>query len=186
MKTRWFWYIVATVAVVVLWTMFLYAPEKNRQNMTAARVAEAQAQLADFQNTTNQLPLLLKARDQLNTTLQELNSKLYAKHELIRLFDLLKADAADNGVRLQEISPSVTELLNANSAQRTDSLPQFLNMTLRLSGDYLSFGRYVESLERASYFHGINRCHIASGDKNTPAVFVVGVSTLLAGMPEER
>ncbi|HVP07492.1 MAG TPA: hypothetical protein VMS71_06585 [Candidatus Acidoferrum sp.] len=186
MKARWLMYSCLSVATVVLWAVFLYMPEKNHQNMTAARVAEAQAQLADFQNTTNQLPLLLKAREQMDTSLQELNSKLYAKHELIRLFDQLKSDAADHDLRLQEISPSVTELLNTNSAPRSDSVPQFLNIILRMSGDYLSFGRYVEWLEHAGYFHGINRCHIASGDKNTPAVFVVGVSALLAGVPEDK
>ncbi len=186
MKARWPWYSGMSIVVVVLWLMFLYVPEKNRQRLTAAQIAEAQAQLTDFQNTTNQLPLLLKAREQLDTTLQELNSKLYAKRDLIRLFDQLKTDAAFHNLRLQEISPSVAELLNANNAARGDSVPQFLNITLRMSGDYLSFGHYIEWLEHAGYFHGFNRCHAAAGDKNAPAVFVVGVSALLAGMPENK
>lgn len=180
MRARWPLYLTAGALLAALWIIAVGLPLARERRDIGSKVSAAETQLNDFRNTIGQLPAVLQARQKLESRLREFNSSLYAKQDVLKLFDRIREDAATNHLSVVEISPSVSELLALNRELTESSEPQFLNIGLRLKGDYLSFGTFVEALERTTYFRGVNWCQIVAGpDRNSPTMFTIGFKALL-------
>ena len=137
-----------------------------------SQLADQKAQLNDFNNTLNQLPVAVQTHKDLQRKLDEENSKLYAKGDLLRLFADLRSKAGSYHLHLVEISPPVSELLALNRSLPDSTAPQFLNMTVGLTGDYLDLGQFVTDLEQSPYFRGVNNCSI-NGSATTPGTLQI-------------
>jgi hypothetical protein len=185
MKARWPMYIAAAPVMIAASTVFVLLPAVKERDDTLREINECQVQLTDFSLTTSQLPGILLAQQALDSSVHEFDSRLYAKEDILRLFGRLNDDAASHGLELTEISPSVAELLALKRDLSSIGDPQYLNLTLRITGDYLSFGMYIESLEAAPYFRGVNFCRISvAPDRSTPTSYTVGFKALLGRLQE--
>ena len=95
------------------------------------------------------------------------------------MLDKLDQEARANNLEILDITPPVSELLELNRITRPDE-PLFLNITLTIAGNYVGFGKYMNNLEKAPFFRGVNSCHISGLPEEDPQLsLVVGFKTLL-------
>lgn len=172
-------------AVIVLvlaggWFFAMYEPYRRQQAETRGRAAEARRQLAQYGRFMAELPTILAARKELEARKLDLNSHLYARNELIMLFEHLEQDAAQYGLRVEEITPPIEELLELNRAGLKSNGPRFLNIDVRLTGPFAGLGKFVQQLESERHFSTVRRCLItSSGDRRTNPQMLIGFTTLL-------
>jgi Tfp pilus assembly protein PilO len=173
-------YLGAGVAILCIWQFLVHEYLSRDHALVLEQTTEAEAQLADFRMTVAQLPDFLARSKSLEASMLDLQSSLYAKGDILRLLGKIDDQARAHGLKINEITPPVGELLALNSAANNPSEPQFLNITLRLEGDYVGFGKFVTDLEQAKYFRGINACRInGSPSQNVKIDFSVGFRALL-------
>lgn len=166
--------------VVCLWFFFGFAPMKVESSRIQIRIEQAHAQLIDFQTTMDELPKYLKTSRDLEEFRSRLNSSLYAKTDILALLDHLRKEAKSKGLTITEITPPISELLALNRATLSSDEPQFLNLSLKIKGEFVQFGKYVELLEDAAYFRGVNFCFVSgSTDPTVGVTYTIGFRALL-------
>lgn len=152
-------YIIAAAILSVGWYFLLSAPIAARFQKTQQDLLKAQSELQDFNRTIKDFPSYLKTQHQLEQFRLKLNSHLYAKDDILDLLHQISIEAENRNLKVVEISPPIDELLMLNTVS-TESQAEFINITLRLEGPFVSFGRFVEYVETAEFFRGIDRCEI--------------------------
>lgn len=179
-------YFGVTLAFVLVWYFLFIAPMSKEKAELNSRLESAQSQLADFSATLAELENFLKLQEQLKNERVSLDSRLYAKEDIIRLFDQLKDQANQRNLAITEITPPVEELIRLNETVPDSTKPQFLTIGLRIEGAYTEFGRFVGDIEKAAYFRGINRCQISSGRKDFEKVAYSVTFKALLGRSGEK
>lgn len=173
-------------ALGCLWFFGAYVPYHKAQKQKISQIAEAQKQLLDFQQTISELPRFIERHKNLLTMRKDLDSKLYTKKDVLKLFARLREEADRKGVEVTEITPPIEELLYLNTIIPDSSQPQFLNIGLKVEGDFINFGKYIQVVEGAEYFQGINGCRIFShGDDNSKVSILFDFKALLGSFREE-
>ena len=153
-------FVCASLGLVVLWYFLVLLPMAAKSEAVSKAIVEVEKQLEDYNRTCKELPSFLEANENLEALRSELNSSLYAKGDILELFQQISRDAVDHNLILVEISPPVSELLELNRRTPIDNEPQFLNVSLDLRGRYVNFGRFVVHLESQPYFRSINGCAV--------------------------
>jgi Tfp pilus assembly protein PilO len=178
-KSRVYHMTAATVGLAALWYAFLYLPAERGHRDLEQQLSQVRAQMADFNATVAQLPSYMKAQTDVQAKLEAMNSHLYAKTDVLRLLDRLKADAAAYRLRVVEVTPPVAELLELSRSVATSDEPQFLNVSIRLTGNYQAFGEYCRNLEQAPFFRGVTACHIGTPPDEGPLEYGLTFRALL-------
>jgi hypothetical protein len=153
-------YTAGVLAMLAVWYFAVYTPTTRSLTSGSDEVANALHQLADYNRTVRELPGFLTADEKLAADRRQLNSSLYAKNDIMDLFRQLTTDAQDHSLKLVQITPPVSELLELNRQASTDNAPLFLNLTLDFQGRYVDFGRFIGDLELKPYFRSIRTCVI--------------------------
>lgn len=148
----------------VLWCFLIYQPVTRQTETYRQRLAEADQQLADFEQTILDLPRYLDTRKRLERFRESLNSRLYAKGDILQLFGRLNMEAEQRALNVVEITPPLAELMELNRSGSGAPNPEFINITLEMEGGFIDFARYVRYVEQADFCHGLNLCEIASDD----------------------
>ncbi len=180
MKSRPMIYLFAVLALVVGWSLLLAVPEyrKARSEQLAAQLSRQR--LNDIQQLVIRVPAVLEAQRRVSQEQLDLNSRLYARGQVLHLFEDLSAAATHYRLKVEEITPPVEELLALNRNRANSDQPQFINMTVRLTGGYVNFGEFVQALEQAEFFRGVNRCLVTgSPDGRAPLQMTVGFKALV-------
>jgi len=151
---------VLALTLIGLWLFLLYTPLHKEQAAIVTQIEEARQQLDDFKTIMNKLPGFLKIRKKLEAERSVLRSKLYAKNDILMLFQHLYQQAKDENVMITEISPPIEELLQLNRIIPDSNQIQLLNINLKLQGRYIDFGRFISVVEKSDYFRGITDCKI--------------------------
>lgn len=173
-------------ALACLWFFGAYVPYHKSKKQKLSQIAAAEKQLLDFQQTISALPRFIERHKSLISTRRDLDSKLYSKKDVLKLFDKLNEEGRQQGVEVVEITPPIEELLYLNSIIPDSSQPQFLNIGLKVEGDFVSFGKYAQVMEGAEYFRGINGFRMFShGDDNSKISILFDFKALLGSFGEE-
>ncbi|MFQ5452562.1 MAG: type 4a pilus biogenesis protein PilO [Candidatus Zixiibacteriota bacterium] len=163
-----------------VWFFLFFVPYHKEKKQLKDNIAKSEKQLQDYQQTIKNLPSFLKRKKELELIKSNLNSKLYTKNDVLKLFKNLSSEAENNKLKVTEITPPIEELLYLNSIIPDSTQPQFLNIGLQLEGDYINFGKFVEIIEKADYFRGINSCQISKiRQENEKTSFYLGFKALL-------
>lgn len=178
--------IAVAVLLVAGWFVFLYLPASGKQAKVRAELKSAEAQLRDYESTLAQVPVYIAARSEVRKKLQLVNSSLFAKEDLVELFNELERKAGAFSLRTIEITPPVEELLKLNRAVPGNGEPQILSLNIVLRGNYIDFGRFVESLEATPYFRTAQSCVITRlQDGSDHVTYSLGFTALLGMTMEE-
>lgn len=148
------------LGLIILWVMLFYRPHWSNHNEHHKQIAQATIQLNDYHQTLSDLDEFIKMQAGLNKEKGELNSKLYTKADVLKLFAHLHQEADRLDLELYEITPPVEELLALNQTLPDPSKPQFLTIGIRLRGGFVEFGRFTQIVEQSDYFRGVRRCNI--------------------------
>ncbi len=172
--------VLATIALSIGWYTLAFSP--NRQQLIAVntQIASAGAQLDDFKATAAQLPALIKAQADLAERKQRQLGVLFGKSEVLRLIDEVRRSAASQNMSVTDVEPPVSELLALRETADKPGEPLFLNITVRLKGDYIGFGRFIGQVESLPYFRGVNYCSIIGpADQSTAPTYSLAFKALL-------
>jgi len=168
------------LTLIAGWYFVGYVPLHGQMIEINHQIDVAQAQLIDYRATISQLPVLIQAGAEMDARRYRQNAALFAKEDVLRLFDEIKIQAGSEELSVIEITPPVHELLNLNAAAATPHEPLYLNVTVRLMGDYIGFGRFVQRVESFPYFRGVNTCSaMGTADKSAPVIYSLGFKALL-------
>lgn len=174
------------LTLVVAWFFAIYAPFQKQHQQMAAEIAQAESQLADFQATISELPNFIERHLDLLNQRNDLNSRLYTKKDVLQLFEELESEALDKHVIVTEITPPIEELLYLNTIIPDSGTPQFLNIGLKLEGDFIGFGRFIRDIEQADYFRGINMCKMyGHSDDKTKITMQFDFKALLGSLRDK-
>ena len=186
MKNRLMLYYGLAIGVLCLWFFLVYNPMSEKHRAVKTEIAEKEKQLVDYNKTLAELSTYVQTSTNLESSKVELSSRLYSKNEILKLFKQLDRDAVRNRLRITEIIPPLEELLALNKMIPNPEEPLFLNITLRLEGQFINFGKYVTHLEKAPFFRGINYSKIIT-DKDNPRklTFTVNFKALLGRIGED-
>ncbi|MBU0984733.1 MAG: type 4a pilus biogenesis protein PilO [candidate division Zixibacteria bacterium] len=178
-------YAVGAVVIIGLWFLLLYAPLVKKHEQVRADTMAAEAQLADFAKTMEELPEFLATSQNLDAFKRELNAALFTRRDILALISRISRDAVDNGLTVTEITPPVMELLQLSEAPVESGEPRFLNITVSVTGHYTQFGKYVSQIEATPYFRGINTCRIdGTRERSTKLTASVGFKALIGNVQE--
>jgi Tfp pilus assembly protein PilO len=171
---------IAALAVVVAWYFLVFTP--TNQQMTAAHIeastvsTELETLLIKLKNVPDQL----KTEQGLDSLREAINSSLYATNEIERLFNEFTDEAETYGLTVTEITPSVEELLQLEENLRKKDFAPSLNFGVRMTGRFVDFGQFVERLEAAPFFQGINKVTVnAQAEPGKPLTFYLDMRALL-------
>ncbi|MEW6412940.1 MAG: hypothetical protein AB1483_10795 [Candidatus Zixiibacteriota bacterium] len=174
------------VALCCLWFFSIYAPGIKERETLSLQIVDAEKRLADFQQTIADLPLYIAKHKSLLELRNDLNSRLYTKKDVLKLFDKLKEEASVRNLVVTDITPPVEELLYLNTIIPDSGQPQFLNIGLIIEGDYINFGKFVQTVEQADYFRGINSCKMyGHADDKSKITLHFGFKALLGSFKDE-
>jgi Tfp pilus assembly protein PilO len=174
------------VTIVLLWSMLLYGPARNKTDRLRTEREQIQIQLDDYRSTVAKIPEFLARRDSLRLSREAMESSLYAKADILSLLDRIGQEARGHGLMITETTPSVAELLTMIEYHDTPNEPDFLTIHFYLKGSYPGFGKFVGALEDAPYFRGITSCYITRPYKrNAETTYLVGVKALLGTVRTE-
>jgi hypothetical protein len=178
-------YFSIVAALGALWLFVIHGPLVQRQKEVSEQTVRAEAQLADYLHTMEQLPQYLQTSRTLETLRSELNSSLYAKNDILKLLGRITDDAVAHDLAVIEISPPVMELIQLNRLSEISTEPQYLNLTIDIRGQYVDFGRFVSYLEQEPFFRSINHCSIRGGQETQQQLdFSIGFQALLGASRE--
>ncbi|MFQ6007760.1 MAG: hypothetical protein ACE5K8_02305 [Candidatus Zixiibacteriota bacterium] len=182
-------YTVAGIGLMFVWFLLVFVPLHKERVRLETQILESQRQLEDFKRRVSEVPQFIEARQKLIEQRALLSSKLYTKGDLIKLFEQLERQAQSENLTITEISPPIEELLYLNSLVPDSTQPQFLNLDLKLDGNYIGFGKFVGHVEQSNYFRGINECQIMA-DKETRGTdghvqFQLGIKALLGNFKDK-
>ncbi len=177
-------YVVLGVTAVGVWLFFVLVPHRQKKQMSTEQIKQAERQLADYERIRTELPAFLATSQNLGTVQEEMVSKLYAKGDIIALFEELQRRSGAHGLVLAEIRPSVEELLELNALAPSPDNPMFLHITLRFQGGFEDFGRYVNSLENEHYFRGITLCQVQKHEEANGLHHILSFKALLGSAGE--
>ena len=186
MKPRVIYFGLAGLGLVVVWYFAALLPMSAKSKSVRQATVEVEKRLEDYNQTCLELPKFIEANENLETLRSELNSSLFAKSDILQLFRQLAQDAQEHNLKLVEISPPVSELLELNRQAVVDNEPQFLNVRLDLRGRYVAFGKFVEHLESQPYFRSINSCMVRGTQTKQPTVDLTVAFRALLGSIEEQ
>lgn len=179
-------YPLIAVGLVAVWVFSVYLPFNRKYNDGKARVKVAQQRLRDFEVTLGQLQEYIESCKSLESSMKELNERLYTKKDVIKLFQHLGSEADTNQLELVEITPPIEELLALNEVVQDTSKPLFLNIGLRLKGGYTDFGRFVKSVEKSPFYRGTKHCQITGAKEDIKELlFDYSFTALLGGIGEQ-
>lgn len=171
--------------VLTVWYFFVCIPMSTRLQTVHEESAEVERQISDYNQTLADLPNFLKANETLEELRGRLNSSLFAKNDILDLFNQISNEAAEYNLKLVEITPPVSELLELNRRASMANDPQFLNITLHFQGGFVDFGRYVSQLEKEPYFRSVNSCIVRGNQILQPSVDLSVSFKALIGTVEE-
>lgn len=173
-------YYIIGLSLVVGWFLLAHLPTRAKQRYVDEQVRQTQQHLAELRTIIQELPEFLAKRQELIDTRSNIEADLFPTDDLLGLFSRLEAQARKHSLTITEISPPVEELLELTRHTGSALDPNFLNLTLKLRGEYLDFGRYMAKLEEEPYFRGVNHCQIVPRDKNQVGLdYIVDVRVLL-------
>lgn len=185
MKSQFSAYVVVSVVLVVVWFFVALIPHSSRYSMVRNEINLSKQKLKDFQETIKLLPQYVKTRNELARQKAELNSSLYTKENLLSLFENFYALAKTHKVGIVEITPPIEELLQINRIVPDSVGLMFLNVTLRIEGDYRNFGRFVSALEEEPFYRGPNVCQVTgTNDRRYNVQYLVGFKSLLGSLKD--
>ncbi len=168
MKQRIAFFAGGALVLVALWFFLIYVPVARERSRIDSEIQHTRDQIADFNSTIESLPQFLKRYHDLEAFKEQLNSSLYAKGDILKLLEEITQDAVQNNLKIVEISPPVSELLELNRQSEMTDDPQFLNIRLDLEGNFVDFGKYVSHLEATAYFRKINFCSVRGQQEVQP------------------
>jgi hypothetical protein len=160
-------FVIAGIGLVVVWYFVAFSPYLAQKRSLNSQLAEQRTLLSEFTSVLSQMPTAVQQNKELHHQVLDENSRLYARGDLLRLFADLRSKAGACGLHVAEISPPVSELLALNAQLSDSTAPQFLNMTVGLTGEFSQLAQFVTDLEHSPYFRGVNTCSI-NGQPMTP------------------
>ena len=171
--------------LVGLWLLFIYTPYHNKIQGIEADMATAQSKLDEFAKVRAELPSLLAASRRLGNKRSSVDCQLYAKNDILNLFDHLRKTASKQHLTITEIKPSLEELLALNTIMPSAENPLFITIELHFDGSFIDFGKYMSYLEKAPFFRGVTSCQIKKVENVTaPLEMTIGFRALLGGFRE--
>ena len=170
----------AAIGLSIGWYTLAYSPNRQQIATIDGQIGVATTQLDDFKATAAQLPALIKAQADLAKQKQRQLGVLFGKSEVLRLIDEVRRSAAAQSMIVTDVEPPVSELLALRETADKPGEPLFLNITVRLKGDYVGFGRFVGQVETLPYFRGVNYCSIIGpADQSTTPTYSLAFKALL-------
>ncbi|MDF1544351.1 MAG: hypothetical protein P1R58_04535 [bacterium] len=179
-------YLLVAMVVTTAWVFFAYRPLDRQLDQGYDRIKAARIAMDDFSSTLQQLPEFEKSCQTLEQSRRELNETLYTKRDVLRLFEHLQQRAAENNLKVVEISPPIEELIRLNQAVSDSTVPLFLNIGLNLEGSYRDYGNFVKSTEQSAYYRGTNLCQIIGARNDIRRLAFKYSFKALLGNVEER
>lgn len=178
-------YVGGTLALLVLWFTLVYSPNRIEQAKLIKNSEAAIATLDDYDRTMEELPNFLQRANNLQAFRDELNSRLYAKTDILKLFERIATEAVNHNLTLVEITPPIEELLELNHTGENNDEPQFLSVTLNVRGQFKDFGQYINNLEAAPYFRTISACYVRGQKLLQPELdMAITFRALIGQVPE--
>lgn len=186
LKSRLIGYTFFAVAMLILWTFLIFVPQHTLYLKTSYEIIQAEKNLADFEKTVLLLPSFVKTHEALTKKIENLNSSLYTKENILNLFEQFYSIAGKNKMKIVEITPPVEELLRINRINPDSTKLMILNVSIKVNGAYSNFGKFVSSMEEALFFRGSNYCSIISTLKlKSPVLYDFGFRSLLGSLKGE-
>ncbi len=186
MKSHLLIYSLIGVISIIAWVFLALIPNYGKYNAVASEIYIAEQKLADFHQTILLLPEFIKTRNELAQRKAALNSSLYTKENILSLFEKLYLLADKNQVEIVEVTPPIEELLQINRITPDSIGLMFLNIALRIEGNYEDYGKFVSAIESEPFYRGPNHCNITSTyDRRLDVQYHIGFKSLLGSLKDE-
>jgi len=183
LKTRQLIYLGSGLILLFVWFFAIVVPYQKDNKRLEAEAAQTQSQLDDFNNILMEIPVFFETSQNLMNSKSDIKSKLYAKGDILNLFNQIEKISDKQKLEIAEIKPSISELLQLNSVITNTDNPLFLNIGLTLEGSYKEFGLFIKDIESMPYFRGIYKCQITNTEEDKSTLrLVLGFKALLGDL----
>lgn len=168
----------------ILYVVAVYPLESATIRVDSAS-AELNVKLLDYRQTAMQIGAFMERRAELRLSTGKLTARLYNRAEVVELVKFFQTSAKESKVTIEEVSPSVAELLQLNLETPTNGAPQYLNIALRVSGRLANAGEYLATLEREPMFVDLTKLHVIGREMGLkPAQYIIHFTAILGTFSE--
>lgn len=174
----------ASVAIFVCLYAILVYPASRERIQEQTRATEINAKLTEYSSSVVTIESIASARDSLRNVSEILNERLYARADVMALVERLSSLCQDANITLRELSPSVNQLLAMNAVQPSSTEPQFLELSLRVTGGIKDVAQWMQTLTKEPFFILTNSIHAFSREQGViPAEYVINFTAALGALP---
>ena len=178
--------LLAALTFVVAGIFLVQGPIENSYREVSAENATLQTKITTCDMKFRRVNELLMRRNALTSQRSLLLSSLYSCSEALRLVENIDSRAKRLNLRISEISPPVNELLRIGNANPSDSAPQFLNISVGMTGGFKEACIFLEEIQEESWYWDLNSIHISAREEGkVPAQFAMSFRAILGPVNNE-
>jgi Tfp pilus assembly protein PilO len=140
------------VLVIAAWYLVWCRPQLERQGQISQQIAEQQKTVIAYRTALAHYQQWKNEYRQMYAQLDTSGAVFAGKEEVVSLYLTLDTLCRQAAIHLDEITPSLEELIRyLRECEKTDSAIT-VTMRLKVRGEYRSLAGIVETVEKANYF----------------------------------
>lgn len=160
---------IAAVAVILSgWYFLLGADTGRRADSLRKEIEAAQKKAAMYETALASMEMHLQEYARLRDSLQATDRGYDAIDEIASLYRALDSLGNRGGCRLDEITPSLDEVVRFFAQWESAKAPMLVSVRMNLTGGYQPLTRLVADLESSSFFHNLRESRMSGSDKLNP------------------
>lgn len=147
-------------AVIGGWYLSMGRPISNRMAVIDKEIGAESKKIEAYQEALSRFEDRIREYNRINSILGDAPISFSGKDEVINLYHVLDSLCHRPGYRLNEITPSVEEVIQflrqwAHS-DSTISIP----IRIKIEAEYRALAQLVEEVEKSEYFDHVKSCHL--------------------------
>jgi len=153
------------IIFIIAWYAILYRTLHNKQNSITQEINALEKNLKDMKTAPGEIEKLMEEIELLNTEIAKEHTKIRPRSELLQISEAIAEKATSLGLDISRIIPE-----KENVIQESDEEVIRIPIQIWLSGEYVSLGRFIESLEDLPFLVRSGSFQMSSDDDTYPFI----------------
>jgi Tfp pilus assembly protein PilO len=157
--------------LTIAWFALIYKPKRSEVVKLAKKIKELSFQVEGLLAQDRQITDIEAEIDSIRRTTTNLEMRIYQKERFPEMAQLIEERGRQYGLNFSTIAPDYDALLRLDAEKRDELGPLvILPVAFAVQGEFLRFGRFIESLDRLPFLFSISQVHIEATAESYPEI----------------
>lgn len=155
------------------WLVLIYTPKQAQLRELHAKINDLSLRVAGLVAQDRQIADVEAEIDSTQKKIAHLEQRIYHKGQLRDMIRIIEQRGTLYGLRCSSIMPDYDALLRVDAKLREELGPLvILPVEFTLQGDFIDFGRFVESVDTLPFLFSISKLNVEATAESYPQVMV--------------